>query len=54
MPNYLKLHMPQDSAMVFIDHQPQMLFGVGSIDRSQSHKTHAVPRTKKGCIAATL
>ena len=28
MPNYLKLYTPQDSAVVFIDHPPQMLFGV--------------------------
>src|SRR5258708_40179375 len=34
MPNYLKLYTPQDSAVVFIDHQPQMLFGVSSIERS--------------------
>jgi hypothetical protein len=24
MPDYLKLYTPQDSAVVFIDHQPQM------------------------------
>src|SRR5438128_4181865 len=34
MPNYLKLYTPQDSAVVFIDHQPQMIFGVSNIDRS--------------------
>ena len=34
MPNYLKLYTPQDSAIVFIDHQPQMTFGVASIDRA--------------------
>jgi len=34
MPNYLKLYTPQDSAIVFIDHQPQMTFGVVSIDRA--------------------
>jgi len=34
MPNYRKLYTPQDSAVVFIDHQPQMLFGVASIDRA--------------------
>src|SRR5881227_1127402 len=34
MPNYLKLYTPQDSAVVFIDDQPQMLFGVSSIDRA--------------------
>jgi nicotinamidase-related amidase len=34
MPNYHKLYTPQDSAIVFIDHQPQMTFGVASIDRA--------------------
>src|SRR5262252_9964963 len=34
MPNYLKLYTPQDSAVVFIDHQPQMTFGVTNIERS--------------------
>lgn len=35
MPNYRKLYTPEDSAVVFIDHQPQMLFGVANIDRAQ-------------------
>ncbi len=34
MPNYNKLYTPQDSAIVFIDHQPQMLFGVANADRA--------------------
>jgi nicotinamidase-related amidase len=34
MPNYSKLYTPQDSAVVFIDHQPQMTFGVANIDRA--------------------
>ncbi len=34
MTNYLKLYTPQDTAVVFIDHQPQMTFGVANIDRS--------------------
>src|SRR5262245_65668719 len=34
MPNYHKLYTPQDSAVVFIDHQPQMLFGVANADRA--------------------
>jgi nicotinamidase-related amidase len=34
MPNYHKLYTPQDSAIVFIDMQPQMIFGVGNIDRA--------------------
>src|SRR5438876_7208020 len=34
MANYHKLYTPADSAVVFIDHQPQMLFGVASMDRA--------------------
>jgi hypothetical protein len=34
MPDYRKLYTPQDSAVVFIDHQPQMTFGVANIDRA--------------------
>src|SRR5512147_1140963 len=34
MSPYHKLYTPQDSAIVFIDHQPQMLFGVASMDRA--------------------
>jgi nicotinamidase-related amidase len=34
MPNYHKLYTAQDSAVVFIDHQPQMTFGVSNIDRA--------------------
>jgi len=34
MPNYHKLYTPKDTAVVFIDFQPQMLFGVASIDRA--------------------
>ena len=30
MSNYHKLYTPQDSAVVFIDHQPQMTVGVAS------------------------
>lgn len=33
MPNYNKLYTAEDSAVVFIDHQPQMTFGVANIDR---------------------
>ena len=29
-----KLYTPQDSAVVFIDYQPQMTFGVANIDRA--------------------
>lgn len=31
---YHKLYTPEDSAVVFIDHQPQMTFGVSNIDRA--------------------
>src|SRR6201989_3564870 len=34
MNQYHKLYTPEDSAIVFIDHQPQMTFGVSSIDRA--------------------
>src|SRR5277367_3294741 len=33
MNSYHQLYTPQDAAVVFIDHQPQMTFGVASIDR---------------------
>jgi nicotinamidase-related amidase len=33
MNQYQKLYTAQDSALVFIDHQPQMTFGVGNMDR---------------------
>ncbi len=35
MSNYHKLYTAQDSAIVFIDHQPQMTFGVANIDRAE-------------------
>jgi nicotinamidase-related amidase len=34
MSDYTKLYTPADTAVVFIDHQPQMLFGVSNIDRA--------------------
>lgn len=34
MNQYHRLYTPEDSAVVFIDHQPQMTFGVASIDRA--------------------
>jgi nicotinamidase-related amidase len=34
MSNYNKLYTADDSAVVFIDHQPQMTFGVANIDRA--------------------
>ena len=34
MNSYHKLFTAEDSAVVFIDHQPQMTFGVANIDRA--------------------
>jgi nicotinamidase-related amidase len=34
MTDYRTLYTPQDSAVVFIDHQPQMTFGVANMDRA--------------------
>jgi len=34
MNHYHKLYTPQDSVVVFIDHQPQMMFGVSDTDRT--------------------
>lgn len=34
MSHYQTLYTPEDTAIVFIDHQPQMTFGVASIDRA--------------------
>src|SRR5215831_1862548 len=34
MTHYQKLYTADDSAVVFIDHQPQMLFGVSNADRA--------------------
>src|SRR5688572_30903273 len=34
MKHYHKLYTAQDSAVVFIDHQPQMTFGVANMDRA--------------------
>jgi nicotinamidase-related amidase len=34
MSPYHKLYTPEDAAVVFIDHQPQMLFGVANADRA--------------------
>lgn len=34
MNQYHKLYTPEDSAIVFIDHQPQMLFGVANAERA--------------------
>jgi nicotinamidase-related amidase len=34
MNQHHQLYTPQDSAVVFIDHQPQRTFGVANIDRA--------------------
>lgn len=34
MNQYHKLYTAEDSAVVFIDHQPQMTFGIANIDRA--------------------
>lgn len=34
MPHYHQLYTADDCAVIFIDHQPQMLFGVSSMNRS--------------------
>ena len=34
MSNYNKLYTRGDSAIVFVDHQPHMLFGVANADRA--------------------
>ncbi|MBL9128781.1 MAG: hydrolase, partial [Verrucomicrobiales bacterium] len=33
MLHYQKLYTAADTAVVFVDHQPQMTFGVANIDR---------------------
>ena len=45
MSNYLEVLTPQNSQLIFIDHQPQMAFGVQSIDR-QLLKNNAVALAK--------
>ena len=45
MSNYLELLTPQNSQLIFIDQQPQMAFGVQSIDR-QTLKNNVVALAK--------
>src|SRR6476620_7149290 len=45
MPDYLDLLTPQNSQLIIIDHQPQMAFGVQSIDR-QTLKNNVVALAK--------
>lgn len=40
---------PQNSALIFIDHQPQMSFGVANIDRQQL-KNNTVALAKAGKV----
>jgi nicotinamidase-related amidase len=49
MPNYLELLTPQNSQLIFIDHQPQMAFGVQSIDR-QTLKNNVVALAKSAKV----
>ena len=45
MPNYLEVLTPQNSQLIFIDQQPQIAFGVQSIDR-QTLKNNVVALAK--------
>ena len=45
MPNYLEVLTPQNSQLIFIDQQPQMAFGVQSIDR-QTLKNNVIALAK--------
>jgi nicotinamidase-related amidase len=49
MPNFLDLLTPDNSQLLFIDQQPQMAFGVQSIDR-QTLKNNVVALAKAGKI----
>src|SRR5256885_859503 len=49
MSNYLDLLTPQNSQLLFIDQQPQMAFGVQSIDR-QALKNNVVGLAKAAKI----
>ncbi|WP_142846155.1 hydrolase [Telmatospirillum sp. J64-1] len=45
MPNYLEVLTPDNCQLIFIDHQPQMAFGVQSVDR-QTLKNNVVGLAK--------
>jgi nicotinamidase-related amidase len=51
MANYLELLTPKNSQLLFIDQQPQMAFGVQSIDR-QTLKNNVVALAKAGKVFA--
>jgi nicotinamidase-related amidase len=56
MNSYHNLYTPQDSAIAFIDHQPQMVFGVGSADRVSliNHVTFIAKAAKEFGVPAVL
>ena len=56
MNSYHKLYTPEDTAVVFIDHQPQMTFGVSSIDRASliNHVTLLAKVAKEFNIPAVI
>jgi nicotinamidase-related amidase len=49
VPNFLELLTPKNSQLLFIDQQPQMAFGVQSIDR-QTLKNNVVALAKAGKV----
>lgn len=50
-----ELLSPQNSTVIFIDHQPQMLFGVGDVDRQALiSNTVALARTAKAFKVPTV
>ena len=49
MPNFTELLTPENSQLIFIDQQPQMAFGVQSIDR-QTLKNNVVALAKAAKI----
>jgi nicotinamidase-related amidase len=49
MPNFVELLTPKNSQLLFIDQQPQMAFGVQSIDR-QTLKNNVVALAKAGKV----
>lgn len=55
MTNYLELLTPQNSQLIIIDQQPQMAFGVQSIDRrALKDNMVASPRPRKPSTSRPL
>ncbi len=56
MSPYHKLYTAQDSAVVFIDHQPQMTFGVANVDRASliNNVTLLAKAAKEFAVPAVL